>query len=93
MFMRKRHETDAMSFVFSDLEEAVSKGRTMLPRFPRRWLCKYGDIRLEAPNVSREQREKLKTLKAEYQEMVKAASKVEISINRRDRYAGIPLHL
>ncbi len=65
-----KHDTDTASFVIADLEEAVTKGRQMLPNLRRRWICKYGGLRTEAPACTAREREKFKKLKAEYLKML-----------------------
>ncbi|EHV5554577.1 hypothetical protein K0W35_001197 [Vibrio parahaemolyticus] len=65
-----KNRIDTASFVIADLEEAVTKGRQMLPNLRRRWLCKFGALRLEAPDCTAEEREKFKKLKAEYLKML-----------------------
>ncbi|MGD1456955.1 hypothetical protein [Vibrio harveyi] len=87
---------DVSAVVIEDLANAVAAGLNMLPKFPRRWLCKYGDIKTDAPTFSKstpENREIFKKLKSEYLEMLEQAQGVEIKTSPRERYAGIPLNL
>ncbi|EID0698882.1 hypothetical protein HYO12_05650 [Vibrio parahaemolyticus] len=85
------------SLVIDDFAKAVADGITMLPKFPRRWMCKYGALITERPNFSKDevvQRELFKKLKSEYLEMQKQASiAIEIKNTPKDGYSGIQLHL
>ncbi|EGR2272137.1 TPA: hypothetical protein N2902_000960 [Vibrio parahaemolyticus] len=65
-----QHGIDTAPFVITDLEEAVTKGRQMLPKLRRRWMCKYGGLRTDTPTCTAQQREKFKKLKAEYLKML-----------------------
>ncbi|EGQ8145885.1 hypothetical protein EIB96_10620 [Vibrio parahaemolyticus] len=65
-----KHRIDTALFVIADLEEAVTKGRQMLPNLRRRWMCKYGGLRTDIPTCTADQREELKKLKAEYLKML-----------------------
>lgn len=67
---------DISGIVIDNLAQAVADGVKLLPKFPRRWLCKHGDIKLDSPNFPKnfpERKEIFKKLKAEYLEMLEEA--------------------
>lgn len=86
-----KKKTDSARFVIHDLEQAVLKGRSMLPQMPRRWLCKFGDLRLDMPRCPMEQKQKYEKLKMEYRMMHQLASRIEHL--KSVPYSGIQLYL
>ncbi len=90
-----RPREDTPHFVIDDLAQAVADGLSMLPKFPRRWLGKYGTLSTDMPKFAKSeltQKEVFNRLKSEYLELLEEASQVEIKITARDRYIGLPSH-
>ncbi|EHV5554573.1 hypothetical protein K0W35_001193 [Vibrio parahaemolyticus] len=90
-----RPREDTPHFVIDDLAQAVADGLSMLPKFPRRWLGKYGTLTTDTPKFAKSElteREVFNKLKSEYLELLEEASQVEIKTTARDRYLGMPSH-
>ncbi len=91
--MRKSHGKDTASFVIGDMEEAVIRGREMLPKLRRRWMCKYGALRTEIPDCTPQQREYYKKLKAKYLELQQLANSMESRPKEEFCFEVFPLNL
>ncbi len=91
--MRERRTKDTASFVISDIEEAVIRGREMLPRLRRRWMSKYGALRTEIPDCTPQQREYYKKLKAKYLELQQLANSMESRPKEDHGFETFPLNL
>ncbi|TNZ90875.1 hypothetical protein CGK40_19840 [Vibrio parahaemolyticus] len=91
--MRKSHGKDTASFVISDMEEAVVRGREMLPKLRRRWMCKYGALRTDIPDCTPQQREYFKKLKKKYLELQQLANSMESQPIEDYGFVTFPLNL
>ncbi|MCQ9087359.1 hypothetical protein [Vibrio alginolyticus] len=91
--MIKSHGKDTASFVIGDMEEAVIRGREMLPKLRRRWVCKYGALRIDIPDCTPKQREEYKKLKAEYLELLQLANSMESRPKEGYGFVTFPLNL
>ncbi|HHC7130480.1 TPA: hypothetical protein ACN37W_004313 [Vibrio parahaemolyticus] len=91
--MRQAHGKDTASFVISDIENAVIRGRKMIPKLRRRWICKYGALRTDTPSCTPEQREKFNQLKAEYLELLQLANSMGNHSKETFDFAVFPLNL
>ncbi|XEV13634.1 hypothetical protein ACBZ90_01665 [Vibrio alginolyticus] len=91
--MRNGHGKDTASFVIGDMEEAVIRGREMLPKLRRRWVCKYGALRIDIPDCMPKQREEYKKLKAEYLELLQLANSMENRPKEGYGFVTFPLNL
>ncbi|ELA6645756.1 hypothetical protein AB3A94_000790 [Vibrio alginolyticus] len=91
--MIKSHGKDTASFVIGDMEEAVIRGREMLSKLRRRWVCEYGALRIDIPDCTPKQREEYKKLKAEYLELLQLANSMESRPKEGDGFVTFPLNL